>query len=154
MFIGKYEHNIDSKGRVIVPAKFREQLGSVFYICQELNNCLSIYKKEDWEAYVEKLNKLPSTNPNALAFKRFKLSEAYECVPDNNGRILIPQSLRDYAGITKEIVSTGNGDTIEMWDKNNWEQYRKQFNETLNSAIWTLVRLANLAYNSAFCLNR
>ena len=134
MIIGKYIHNIDSKGRAIVPAKFREQLGSVFYISQELNNCLSIYIKEDWEAYVDKLNQLPSTNPKALAFKRFKLSEAYECVPDNNGRILIPQTLRDYAGITKEIVSIGNGDKVEIWDKNNWEEYQKQFNETFNGS--------------------
>lgn len=136
MFIGEYIHNIDAKGRAIVPAKFRDELGNKFVITQELDNCLSLYTKEDWDAYVDKLNKLPTTNRKAIAFKRFKLASAFECEPDGNGRIMIPQKLRDYAGITKEIVSTGNGDKVEIWDKAKWEEYNSSYNfddESLDS---------------------
>lgn len=136
MFIGEYIHNIDAKGRAIVPAKFREELGERFIITQELDNCLSLYTQEDWDAYVEKLNKLPTTNRKAIAFKRFKLASAFECEPDGNGRIMIPQKLREYAGITKEIVSAGNGDKVEIWDKSRWEEYNSSYNfddESLDS---------------------
>ncbi len=128
MFMGEYTHNIDAKGRAIVPAKLREELGSKFIITKEIDNCLSLYTLDDWNILVEKLNKLPTTNRKALAFKRFKLASAYECEPDGNGRIMIPQSLREYAGITKEIVTTGNGDKVEIWDKAKYDAYYSQYN--------------------------
>ena len=122
MFTGQFEHNIDAKGRVIIPAKYREELGSLFYIAKEQDDCLGVYKKELWEEYVDKLNKLPTSNAIARKFKRFILAGACECEPDSNGRIMLPPSLREYAGITKEIVSTGNGDKVEIWDKARWDK--------------------------------
>lgn len=131
MFTGEYEHNIDAKGRVIIPAKFREELGSFFYITKEQDHCLGVYKKEIWEAYAAKLDELPTTNETVRRFKRFRLAGASECIPDGNGRIMIPPPLRAYAGITKEIVSIGNGNRVEIWDKEKWksEQDSFDFNE-------------------------
>ncbi len=128
MFIGEYIHNIDAKGRAIVPAKFREELGDRFIITQELDNCLALYTMDNWNILVEKLNNLPTTNRKATAYKRFKLASAFECEPDGNGRIMLPQKLREYAGITKEIVSAGNGDKVEIWDKVKWEEYNSSYN--------------------------
>ncbi|MDO4300338.1 MAG: division/cell wall cluster transcriptional repressor MraZ [Clostridia bacterium] len=128
MFIGEYIHNIDAKGRAIVPAKFREELGDKFIVTQELDSCLALYTMESWNELVSKLNKLPATNRKAMAYKRFKLASAFECEPDGNGRIMIPQKLREYAGITKEIVSTGNGNKVEIWDKAKWEEYNSSYN--------------------------
>lgn len=128
MFIGEYIHNIDAKGRAIVPAKFREELGDKFFITHGLEGCLALYTKETWEALVEKLNSLPTTNRKAMAYKRFKLASAFECEPDGNGRIMLPAKLREHAGITKEIVSTGNGDIVEIWDKVRWEEYNSSYN--------------------------
>lgn len=127
MFIGEYIHNIDAKGRAIVPAKFREELGEKFIVTQELDNCLALYTMESWNELVSKLNKLPTTNRKANAYKRFKLASAFECEPDGNGRIMIPLKLREYASITKEIVSAGNGDKVEIWDKTKWEEYNSSY---------------------------
>lgn len=127
MFMGEYTHNIDAKGRAIVPSKFREELGEKFIITKEIDNCLSLYTQEEWDLLVDKLNKLPTTNRKAVAFKRFKLASAFYCEPDNNGRIMIPQNLREYAGITKEIVSAGNGNKVEIWDKSKWEEYYNSY---------------------------
>ncbi len=131
MFTGEFEHNIDAKGRAIIPAKFREELGSLFYIAKEQDGCLGVYKKEIWEAYAAKLDELPTTNETLRRFKRFRLAGTCECEPDGNGRIMIPLSLRTYAGITKEIVSIGNGNRVEIWDKEKWkrEQDSFEFNE-------------------------
>lgn len=128
MFMGEYFHNIDAKGRAIVPAKFRDELGKKFVITKEIDGCLSLNTIENWSIFVDKLNKLPTTNRKAMAFKRFKLASAYECETDSNGRIMIPQPLREYAGITKEIVSTGNGDKVEIWDLARREEYYNSFN--------------------------
>ena len=117
MFIGEYEHSIDSKGRAIIPAKFREELGE---------SCLGVYKPELWNEIVDKLNKLPTTKKSARDYRRFKLAGAGECIPDSNGRIMIPLPLRDYAGITKEIVSIGNGNKVEIWDKERWIRYNSE----------------------------
>ena len=127
MFIGEYIHNIDAKGRAIVPAKFREELGEKFIVAQELDNCLALYTMESWNELVSKLNKLPTTNRKANAYKRFKLASAFECEPDGNGRIMIPLKLREYAGITKEIVSAGIGVKVEIWDKAKWEEYNSSY---------------------------
>ena len=128
MFIGEYIHNIDAKGRAIVPAKFREELGGRFVVTKELDHCLALYTMDSWNELVDKLNKLPTTNSKAIAYKRFKLASAFECEPDGNGRVMIPQKLREYAGITKEIVSAGNGNKVEIWDKAKWEEYNSSYN--------------------------
>ncbi len=126
MFIGEYEHCIDAKGRAIVPARFRDELGDSFYIAKEQDGCLGVYRQELWNELVDKLNKLPTTKKSARDFRRFKLAGAAECEPDGNGRIMIPLSLREYAGITKEIVSIGNGNKVEIWDKARWIKYNSE----------------------------
>ena len=113
MFIGEYNHNIDSKGRVILPAKFRDILGDCFYITKGNDGCLFVYTTEGWEKLQEKLSKLPLTNT----------SGAMECVPDNNGRITLSQTLREFAGLEKEIVSIGCNDRAEIWSREKWKEY-------------------------------
>ena len=121
MFIGEYSHSLDAKGRLIVPAKFREGLGEHFILTKGIDTCLYIYTKEEWDKFAEKLHDLPITNANVRRFVRFFLSGAVECDTDNQGRIIIPQSLRTYAGLVKEVVSAGVGARIEVWSKDNWE---------------------------------
>ena len=117
MFIGEYSHSLDAKGRLIVPAKFREGLGEHFIVTKGIDRCLYIYPRSEWEVFEEKLRQLPLANADARRFTRFFLSGAVECDVDNQGRIIIPQSLRNYAGLIKEVVSAGVGSRIEVWSK-------------------------------------
>lgn len=128
MFIGEYEHNIDAKGRAIIPAKFREGLGANFVISKEVDGCLGIYTMDAWIKLVENFNKIPSTDKLATSYKRFRLSGANECEPDANGRVMIPQNLRTFAGIDKEVVSIGQGNKVEIWDKVKWDEYQSSLN--------------------------
>lgn len=123
MFTGEYNHNIDSKGRVILPAKFRDILGDCFYITKGNDGCLFVYTAEGWGKLQEKLSKLPLTNPNARRIVRYYTSGAMECVPDNNGRITLSQTLREFAGLEKEIVSIGCNDRAEIWSREKWKEY-------------------------------
>lgn len=125
--MGTYQHNIDSKGRVIMPAKFREELGSVFYITRGLDNCLSVLSKSDWDSLGEKLRGLPSSQTKDI--QRFLFSGAAELEPDKQGRVLIPQSLRDYAGLTKDVVIIGTGLKAEIWDLDRWNEYNNKVTE-------------------------
>ncbi len=137
MFIGEFNHNIDSKGRAIVPSKFREELGDKFIVTKGMDGCLFLYTMTAWQAYVDKLAQLPTTNPNARRFVRIMTSGASECEPDGNGRIMIPSNLREFAGITKEIVSIGANDRVEIWDKQKWADYNSDvdFNEEFISSM-------------------
>ena len=121
MFIGEYSHSLDAKGRLIVPAKFREGLGEHFIVTKGIDRCLYIYPRTEWEAFEAKLRELPLSNADARRFTRFFLSGAVECDVDNQGRIIIPQSLRNYAGLVKEVVSAGVGTRIEVWGKDKWD---------------------------------
>ena len=123
MFIGEYSHNIDAKGRVIVPAKLREGLGERFIATKGLDHCLYIYTMSDWENFIKKLSLLPTTDKSVRRFVRNFTAGAIECEPDNNGRIMITPVLREYAGLTKEIVSIGALDRVEIWDKDAWNSY-------------------------------
>lgn len=125
--MGTYQHNIDLKGRVIMPAKFREELGSVFYITRGLDNCLSVLSKSDWDSLGEKLRGLPSSQTKDI--QRFLFSGAAELEPDKQGRVLIPQSLRDYAGLTKDVVIIGTGLKAEIWDLDRWNEYNNKVTE-------------------------
>lgn len=127
MLMGTYQHNIDSKGRVIMPAKFREELGSVFYITRGLDNCLSVLSKSDWDSLGEKLRGLPSSQTKDI--QRFLFSGAAELEPDKQGRVLIPQPLRDYAGLTKDVVIIGTGLKAEIWDLDRWNEYNNKVTE-------------------------
>jgi MraZ protein len=123
VFIGEYEHSLDSKNRIIIPSKFRDGLGRDFIITKGLDKCLYVYTKEQWHVLEEKLEKLPLTNKSARAFVRFFFSGANELNTDKQGRVLIPQPLLEYASINKEVVSIGVSNRIEIWSKDNWMEY-------------------------------
>ena len=122
MFMGEYNHTIDAKGRLIIPARFRELLGEEFILTKGLDGCLSIYPMDAWEAFETKLRALPLTNKNARTFTRFFVAGATNCELDKQGRILVPQTLREFAGLEKEVVLTGNLDRIEIRSKEKWSE--------------------------------
>ncbi|MCI8591207.1 MAG: division/cell wall cluster transcriptional repressor MraZ [Lachnospiraceae bacterium] len=122
MFMGEYSHSIDAKGRLIIPSKFREQLGEEFVLTKGLDGCLSIYPMNEWQAFEEKLKALPLTNKNARTFSRFFVAGATSCELDRQGRVLIPATLREFAGLEKDVVLTGNITRIEIWSKAKWEE--------------------------------
>lgn len=132
MLLGEYNHSIDPKGRVSVPAKFRDDLGSSFIVTKGLDNCLFIYSKAEWTTFETKLKALPLTNPNARNFIRFFFAGATECELDKQGRINIPQNLRDYAGLTKDAYLIGVSTRVEIWSKENWENYTDPNNMDLD----------------------
>ena len=114
MFMGEYNHTIDAKGRLIVPSKFREILGDVFVVTKGLDGCLFVYDNEEWKRFEEKLRSLPITNKEARQFVRFFLAGATEAEVDKQGRILIPNVLREFAALTKDVVLVGVGSRIEI----------------------------------------
>ena len=122
MLMGEYSHTIDAKGRMIIPSKFREELGENFVLTKGLDGCLSIYPMDEWEAFEMKLRALPLTNKNARTFSRFFVAGATSCELDKQGRILVPSGLRDYAGLVKDVVLTGNISNIEVWSKEHWDE--------------------------------
>ncbi|MBO4514399.1 MAG: division/cell wall cluster transcriptional repressor MraZ [Lachnospiraceae bacterium] len=121
MFMCEYNHTVDAKGRLIVPAKFREILGDLFVVCKGLDHCLYVYSNEDWDAFAKQLSTLPLTNKEARQFVRFFLSGASQVEVDKMGRILVPQSLRAFAELDKDVVLAGVGHRIEIWSKERWE---------------------------------
>lgn len=123
MFIGEYQHTVDSKGRLIMPSKFRDNLGVDFIMTKGLDNCLFVYPKEEWNILEEKLRKLPLTNKDARAFVRFFFSGATECILDKQGRVLIPNNLREHAKLVKDAVIIGVASRIEIWSKEEWDKY-------------------------------
>ncbi len=120
MFVGEYNHTIDAKGRLIVPAKFREELGEAFYITNGNDGCLNIYTNEDWETFLEKLKLLPSGKKKREIIRTF-VSKANSVEVDKQGRILISADQRKYAGLEKDVVLAGAIDKIEIWDKDRWD---------------------------------
>lgn len=122
MFMGEYSHTIDAKGRLIVPSKFRESLGDDFVVTKGLDGCLYVYDKVEWTAFEQKLKTLPITNKDARQFARFFLAGAAGVEVDKQGRILIPNVLRDFASLQKDVVLLGVGSRIEIWDKALYEK--------------------------------
>ena len=118
---GTYEHSIDAKGRLFIPAKLREKLGSSFIITKGLDGCLFVYSAEAWDVLEEKINQLPMSRSRNL--QRFFFSSAADCAPDSQGRVLIPQNLREYAGLQKEVTVIGVSGRVEIWDKRRWQEY-------------------------------
>ncbi|MCI6498877.1 MAG: division/cell wall cluster transcriptional repressor MraZ [Lachnospiraceae bacterium] len=121
MFMGEYNHTIDAKGRLIVPAKFREALGDEFVVTRGLDDCLFVFPNEGWKVFEEKLSTLPVANKNARRFARFFLSGAATVEVDKQGRILIPTTLREYGALEKEVVFIGVANRVEIWSKERWE---------------------------------
>lgn len=123
LFMGEYQHSIDEKGRLTIPAKFREGLGSSFVMTRGLDQCLFAYPLDEWKQLEERLKTLPFTKADARAFTRFFFSGATECDWDKQGRVNIPQNLRDHAAIQKECVVIGVSNRVEVWSKERWEAY-------------------------------
>lgn len=123
MFIGEYHHSIDDKGRLIIPSKFREELGEKFIITRGIENCLFAYSEESWNKIVNKLETLPFTKKDARQFVRFFLSGASEAEFDKQGRINVTSPLVTYANIKKECVVIGAGERIEIWSKESWNDF-------------------------------
>ena len=123
MFMGEYHHFLDDKGRIIIPSKFREDLGEKFIITRGLENCLFVYSEDDFQRIVHKLESLPFTKKDARQFMRFFLSGASEAEFDKQGRIHITSPLISYAGLEKECIIIGSGDRLEIWSKNNWNAF-------------------------------
>ncbi len=120
-FTGKHSHSLDAKGRIIVPAKFREKLGDRFIVTLGLDGCLCMYSQEDWDLFLDELAKLPGTR-EARQLKRFFMASAEDCEVDKQGRVLIPTELRETAGLVKDIISVGNLNKVEIWSKERWEE--------------------------------
>ena len=123
MFIGEYHHSIDEKGRVIIPMKFRDELGNNFIVTRGIENCLFVYPMSNWEKITNKLNSLPFTKKDARNFNRFFMSGATEVELDKQGRINISTPLIDYAKLNKDCVVIGTGDRLEIWAKETWDLY-------------------------------
>lgn len=126
MFIGEYEHNLDAKGRIAIPAKFRNKLSGGAIVTRGLDRCLFVFTQEDWENLAQKLIALPVTQANARAFTRLMLAGASECEIDAQGRILVPEYLRKYADLKKEAVVAGLYNRIEIWDASSWSTYKQK----------------------------
>ena len=122
MFMGEYSHTIDTKGRLIIPSRFREELGETFVVTKGLDGCLFVFSDEEWKAFEIKLKSLPLTNKNARQFARFFVAGATPCELDKQGRILLPATLREFAGLEKDVVLTGMLNRIEIWSKEKWSE--------------------------------
>ncbi len=125
MFTGEYHHNLDAKGRLIIPVRFREGLGTEFTVTRALDGCLAMYASTEWQALEAKLTALPMTNEKARSLKRFLLGSATTCELDKQGRILISQVLREKASLDKDITLLGVGDHVEIW---NSDKYNEKYN--------------------------
>lgn len=122
MFMGEYSHTIDTKGRLIVPSKFREQLGNKFVVTKGLDGCLFVYPNEEWKNIEEKFRNIPLTTKDARKFSRFFFAGAASCEVDKQGRILLPQVLREFAALEKDVVLVGVLSRIEIWSKDRWQE--------------------------------
>ena len=124
MLMGEFHHTLDGKGRLILPSRFRELLGNGFVITRGLEKCLFVYTNEQWATVQERLQNLAFTNATNRAFIRFFLSGAIDCQLDRQGRVLLPQNLRDYAKLDRDAAIIGVLDRLEIWDRTSWEEYR------------------------------
>ena len=128
MLIGEYEHTIDTKGRLIMPSKLKDDIGEKFVITKGLDGCLFVYSQKEWQTFEEKLRTFPLTNKDARALMRFFLAGATECELDKQGRFLIAGNLREFAGLEKEVVVIGVLNKIEIWSKDKWQKYSEEEN--------------------------
>lgn len=141
MFIGEYQHTLDSKGRLIIPSKLREQLGETFVMTKGLDSCLFVYPENEWAILEEKLKTLPLTNRDARAFVRFFFSGASELGLDKQGRTLVPSNLREYSKLDKDVVVIGVSTRIEIWSKEEWDIYNNDENLNYDNIAETMAEL-------------
>jgi len=126
VFIGEFSHNLDDKGRIAVPKKFRSDLSRGAVVTRGLDSCLFLYTKKEWAKLAEKLAGLPFAQANTRAFSRLMLAGAMDVEVDAQGRIILPEYLRQYAGITKEVTVAGLYNRLELWDSKKWNEYKSK----------------------------
>lgn len=141
MFIGEYSHNLDDKGRLAVPKKFRPDLSKGAVVTRGLDSCLFLYTKTEWAKLAEKLAALPFAQANTRAFARLMLAGAMDVDIDKQGRVMLPEYLRQYAGIAKSVVVAGLYNRLELWDETKWAEYKKK---TENESNQIAEQMANL----------
>lgn len=132
MFLGEFNHNVDDKGRMSIPSRFRIELGETFYITKGFDDCLFVFPEDEWKVFVKQLNSRPLTNSQARALSRTFYSGAMECELDKQGRVNVSSKLREFSGIEKEVTIVGVGTRIEIWSKENWEKYNSPDNFNYN----------------------
>lgn len=132
MFMGEFSHSIDTKGRLIIPAKFREELGDQFVVTRGMDGCLFGYPQSEWQALEQKLHELPLTKKDSRAFVRFFYSAATECEFDKQGRINLPQTLSKHADLTKKCVIVGVSERIEIWSEERWNTFASEAEENFD----------------------
>jgi len=145
VFKGEHFHTLDSKGRLIMPSKFRQNLGDQFVATKGLDRCLFVFPVSEWNALETNLKQLPFTKGDYRAFTRLFFSGAEDCEFDKQGRFLIPQGLRDYAGIDRDVVAIGVSSRIEIWAKAEWEQYQKKHYQSYEALAEKIVDVGNEA---------
>ena len=133
MFIGEYNHSVDAKGRMAIPAKFRKKLKGGAVVTKGLDNCLVVYPKQEWDELAKKLAALPISKANTRAFSRLMLAGAMDVDVDTQGRIMIPEYLRTYAGMSKKVVVAGLFNRMEVWDDKKWQTYRQSMEASSNA---------------------
>ena len=133
MFIGEYQHNVDEKGRLAVPVKFRDDLAKGAVVTRGLDNCLFLYTQEEWEKLAIKLASLSFAQANSRAFSRLMLSGAMDVKIDKQGRVVLPDYLRKYAGINKKVVVAGLYSRLEIWDDKKWEEFKNNTEKDSNN---------------------
>lgn len=141
MFMGEYRHNLDAKNRLIIPAKFRDQLSETIYVTEWLDGCLAAYSDPEWNEMIEKLNKLPKTNRAARIYVRHITGKADTCTLDSQGRILLPQFLLKDTGIEKSCVIVGVSDHFEIWPEDKYDAYEEELVEDFESLAESLTDL-------------
>lgn len=134
MFIGEYSHNVDEKGRLAIPKKFRPALSKGAVVTRGLDNCLFLYTKKEWEKLADKLANLPFAQANTRAFARLMLAGAMDVALDKQGRIMLPDYLRAFANVSKHMIVAGLYNRLELWDATAWEQYKTK-TEKASTAI-------------------
>lgn len=126
MFFGEHSHTIDSKGRVSIPAKYRDQLTDQLVITRGLDHCLWVYTKAEWDKIAERLSALPITQKKSRAFSRLMLAGAWDAQLDSLGRIVLPEYLRQYASLSKHVIIAGLYNRLEVWDEDRWQSYSEE----------------------------
>lgn len=124
MFQGEYEHGLDTKGRLILPVRIREELGTHFVITKGMDGCLYIFTPDSWKDFSDRLNKLPTSSKNARRLKRYFIGSSQDCDTDKQGRFLIPPVLRNFAEIDKDVTILGVSDKIEIWSTEKYDAYQ------------------------------
>jgi MraZ protein len=141
VFVGEYDHAVDTKGRMRMPSKFREELGDRFAITRGAGKCLFVFSLDEWQTFTDKLRTLPLTDAKAQAFTRLLLSGATFVDVDAQSRILIPQKLRDHAELTKDVSVLGVGNRIEIWSTDNWNKYSDDASENFDEVLSWMAQL-------------